>query len=343
MSLNNSKYICSVCSSNGQIYYPGLKDYLFGSKGEWDIIKCNGSDCGMLWVSPMPSESDLIEIYGSYYTHKDKIKSKLVLNLESLYESIRRTFIAYKWGYNTLSPSFTHKIIARLCLLWPALVAYLDASVFHLTYKPNGLLLEVGCGNGEMLKKMQQLGWIVEGIDFDSAAVDNARKKGLNIRLGGLIEQNLPENSFDAIVMKHVIEHVPNPTAVLAECLRILKPNGKLIIQTPNINGIGHWLFKNNWRGLEPPRHLHIFNKKSISNIATQAGFKKINVFTSANAAAFLFRGSINIRRSRLNYKKYKTSGIHWFFYFLLQEIEAILINLFPDSGEELVIIAVKT
>ena len=291
----------------------------------------------------MPSETDLIEIYGAYYTHQDKIKSKFVSNLESIYNSVRRIFVAYKWGYGRNSLTFKQKIVARLCLLWPALVAYLDASVFHLSHQQNGFLLEIGCGNGEMLKKMQQLGWTVEGLDFDPAAVDNSRKKGLNIRLGGLIEQNLPENSFDAIVMRHVLEHVPNPSAIISECHRVLKPNGKLIIQTPNTNGLGHSLFKSDWRGLEPPRHLHIFNRKSISSIALHSGFKKINVFTSTNTAAFIFRGSVNIRRARLNYEKNSTSKFDWIMYFILQEIEAILIKLYPDLGEELVMVAEKT
>jgi 2-polyprenyl-3-methyl-5-hydroxy-6-metoxy-1,4-benzoquinol methylase len=342
MPLINSKHKCSTCNSSGQLYYSNLKDHLFGSKGVWNIMKCNSSDCGMLWISPMPSENALIEIYRTYYTHNDKVKTKFVLNLEALFDLIRRAFIAYKWDYGSNSQSLMQKITARLCYLWPSLIAYLDASVFHLPYQPNGLLLEVGCGNGDMLKKMDQLGWQVEGLDFDPIAVDTAKKKGLNIHLGGLIEQKMQGGTFDAIVMRHVIEHVPNPSAVIAECLRILRPNGKLVIQTPNINGMGHLLFKNDWRGLEPPRHLHIFNKKSISSIAKQAGFNKIKVFTSANAAAFLFRGSNRIRCSRSNNMKDKTSIISWVFYFIMQEIEAVLIKIHPEFGEELVLIAEK-
>jgi len=120
---------------------------------------------------------------------------------------------------------------------------------------------------------MKKLGWQVEGVDFDPKAVQVARSNGLDVYAGSLEEQGLPSNTYDAIVMAHVIEHVHNPVQLLTECYRILKPVGKLIVITPNADGMGHAVFGRKWRGLEPPRHLHIFNPASLSALVKLSGF----------------------------------------------------------------------
>src|SRR5206468_4239492 len=135
-----------------------------------------------------------------------------------------------------------------------------EFSVFYLPSMRDGRLLEIGVGSGQMLAAMRTHGWQVEGVDLDPAAVRNAQAKGLPVKLGTLEEQNYPDCSFDAIVMSHVIEHVPAPVSFLNECRRVLKPHGRLVLITPNSDSLGHRLYDRNWRGLEPPRHLHIFN-----------------------------------------------------------------------------------
>jgi 2-polyprenyl-3-methyl-5-hydroxy-6-metoxy-1,4-benzoquinol methylase len=126
-----------------------------------------------------------------------------------------------------------------LAYLNPIRRANFDLNVFCLRAKPHGRLLEVGCGSGMILKSMQKLGWQVEGVDFDPAAVEAARKRGLDVHLGTLSEQEFRANSFDAIIMGHCIEHVPDPINLLRECYRILEPGGRLVVITPNVVLIG--------------------------------------------------------------------------------------------------------
>jgi ubiquinone/menaquinone biosynthesis C-methylase UbiE len=127
---------------------------------------------------------------------------------------------------------------------------------------------------------MSRLGWNSQGVDFDQNAVELARKNGLKVDVGTLESQNYPESSFDAVTINHVIEHVPDPVSLLKECRRILKPGGTIALATPNSQSLGHHIFKNNWRGLEPPRHLQILSAKATKTLFASAGFKQITVRT---------------------------------------------------------------
>jgi predicted SAM-dependent methyltransferase len=104
-------------------------------------------------------------------------------------------------------------------------------------------------------------------------AVAVARSRGLDVRLGSIDELYPAEQQFDMITLSHVIEHVCNPIAVLKKCHRLLKTNGRIWIETPNLASIGHTIFKAHWLGLDPPRHLVLFTPSSLRVILQQVGF----------------------------------------------------------------------
>ncbi|GAA4455932.1 hypothetical protein GCM10023156_30630 [Novipirellula rosea] len=134
-------------------------------------------------------------------------------------------------------------------------------------------MLDYGCGDGAFLTRAKNAGWDVIGTDLDSVCVENGIAKGLDIRLGGTELLSSFDQSFDAVTCSHVIEHVPDPSDVISHFFRILRPGGRLFIDTPNINAFGHQIYGRHWRGLEAPRHLTIFNWKSLESMITRAGF----------------------------------------------------------------------
>ena len=161
-----------------------------------------------------------------------------------------------------------------------------------------GRLLDVGCGNGRFLAQMRKLGWEVVGVEPDPEAVRIAKERfGLEVFQGTLEEAGFPDNSFDAITMNHVIEHVPDPIRLLAECRRVLKPGGKLVVVTPNIWSLGRRLFGEHWRGWEVPRHLFLFSPKSLRTCAERAGLVVQNLRTTSKGARFIWAASWLIRR----------------------------------------------
>jgi methionine biosynthesis protein MetW len=209
----------------------------------------------------------------------------------------------------------------------------------HLPAQPGGKLLEVGCGSGEMLKVMQELGWGAEGIDFDQKAVENAQGKGLRVVHGTLEAQEYPNDHFDAVTMSHLIEHVQEPGQLLAECHRILKPAGRLVIATPNAESWGHRLFASSWFPLEPPRHLHVFNHSSLTLLAQKSGFRIVKLFTTINNASTIFISSRAIRSTgRDNPQPWRIR--RWGKAMMLMEWG--ILHVSPYVGEELVVVLEK-
>jgi ubiquinone/menaquinone biosynthesis C-methylase UbiE len=197
-----------------------------------------------------------------------------------------------------------------------------------------GKILDIGCGNGDFLIFMKANGWETFGIDFDENAVMAAKKKGLTIFKGSLEDQNFPKNTFDAITLSHVIEHIYDPENMIKMCYDILKPGGLLVISTPNSASIGHRYFKKYWRGLEPPRHIHIFDLNCLKQVFLKSGFSLFKSFTSNRGAKYIYQAS--------NGKKYSENKKYSLKANLFSYAEFILLKLYKEVGEELVVIGKK-
>ena len=268
----------------------------------------------------MPVEADLPLIYESYYTHQDQSAVA-----RGFGRSVVHAFYqAFLWTTGLTSQR------TRLRSL-------------YLSGTRPGRLLDVGCGDGSQLARLAAMGWQVEGQEVDVAAAEQARcRHGLRVHLGALQEIRLPEATFDAVTLSHVIEHVHDPVALLKECHRILKPGGILIAVTPNGNSFLHRRFGACWRGLEPPRHLHLFAPNTLRQIAEQAGFRDCRPWTTAAHAQFLAEASWNIQRAG-SHQSGARPGVGLGIRTLLLQFYALaVLRMRPDSGEECVLKAMK-
>jgi 2-polyprenyl-3-methyl-5-hydroxy-6-metoxy-1,4-benzoquinol methylase len=334
---------CFLCGSGGERIYHGLRDRLFTAPGSWNLKKCRNKSCGLLWLDPMPLAEDIGKAYETYYTHAHEDKDFARESLSRrLIQRIRTGYLARSYGYFPDSSSSTFKLLGVLAYLNPFRRASLDFSVMHLPFRPHSRLLEIGCGTGGMLKIMQDLGWLVEGIDFDPIAVESCRRKCLDVRLGALEDQVYPADSFDAITMSHLIEHVPDPQALLEKCFRLLKPNGYLSVVTPHSEALGHRLFGASWFHLDPPRHLNLFAVTSLKRVAENAGFSRVKVVTTIRDACETLIASRSIQRTR----RFKMGSPHSRIDFargkLLQILEWVFLTLGFAVGEELALTARK-
>jgi SAM-dependent methyltransferase len=139
------------------------------------------------------------------------------------------------------------------------------------------------------------MGWSVTGQDVDPAAVAQVAAKGLRALAGPLEGLRLPDESFDAIVMNHVIEHVHNPLELMAECRRLLKPKGPLVSITPNTRSWGAARFGRDWTGLDVPRHLHLYAPLSLGRLALESGFERYRIWTTPAKASSWALGSLSL------------------------------------------------
>lgn len=332
---------CVVCGSPGIPLYDGLRDHLFGVPGEWNITRCSDEGCALLWLNPMPIEEDIAKAYTRYFTHKDAAESHSSL-ARRLYRFVSEGYLAAKFGYGRGSIGRSQRALGLLMYLHPPQRSNLDFSVMYLRASPGGRLLEVGCGAGRNLARLQELGWQCEGVDFDGSAVRNARVKGLKVHEGTLDGQRFPGESFDAVVSSHVIEHLHDPRGFLLECRRVLKPGGTLVVVTPNSASLGHSLFRASWRPLEPPRHLHLFNHDSLMRLVRDAAFLEADIKTTIHGANWVFAAS-EIIAEKSSAKTWKVPGALTAPWALgMQILEWAVLKADRRRGEELLLSAKK-
>ena len=144
-------------------------------------------------------------------------------------------------------------------------------------------ILDVGCSNGSGVYIANSLGLQAEGIDPSEKAVLDGKKRGLKLHTGFLNEVAFDNNSFDAITLYEVIEHVPEPIALLNECARILRPDGVLLVGTGNIDSWTRKIQKCKWDFFDINKHgghISFFSPKSLNILATKTGFRVVKIIT---------------------------------------------------------------
>ena len=260
-----------------------------------------------------------------------------------------QTYYTHNSSGGAIARDFLYRVY-RLAVALPGMLVGIQRarmsleSMFLADCEPGGLL-DVGCGDGTFLARMRRRGWHVAGVDFDAKAIASAKRKyGLNLRQGELRDAAFPPDSFDAITLNHVIEHVPQPLDVLVECRRLLKPQGRLIVMTPNAAGLGHERFGSYWDGLDPPRHLHIFSSANLAKCARRAGLEVLVAESTAGRADTIIGASYSIRDNPSHRRAVRPPPN------LARTLKAVLfqfrehdqVRSGADVGEEVVLICAK-
>lgn len=123
-----------------------------------------------------------------------------------------------------------------------------------------GRLLEVGCGLGHLLARLQDRFEAV-GIDVNAAALREAARLARRSRLEQGSAEDLGrfgDGSFSVVIAKHVVEHLSRPESAMAEFGRVLSPGGILILATPNLDSPMHARKKQAWVGYRDPTHISL-------------------------------------------------------------------------------------
>lgn len=138
-------------------------------------------------------------------------------------------------------------------------------------------LLDIGCSSGALLKSAKQHGFDAEGVEPAPQAAEFAASTGLKVFQGYLHDARYPAASFDAVTLMEVIEHLPNPSALLKEVWRVLKPEGVLVVGTGNGMSWTVQLVGARWgyfQVAEHGGHISFFNPASLGLLAQRCGFR---------------------------------------------------------------------
>lgn len=164
-----------------------------------------------------------------------------------------------------------------------------DQSYYFLKkhIKVRGYLIDIGCGNGRLLNNARKDGWLVKGLDLSPEWVDFVKKKlEIDVEVANFLEFEAKQiEPCDVVVLRHVLEHLPDSIKALNKIKIMLKQNGYSLLEFPNIEGFDKRLkrFLEN-TGLKHrkysedfiPGHCNEFCKESFSFLLKKTGFKLI-------------------------------------------------------------------
>jgi SAM-dependent methyltransferase len=145
-------------------------------------------------------------------------------------------------------------------------------------------VVDVGCSRGQFVAAAIAAGYHAEGVEPAPRIAEAARAAGVPVRTGLLEEQGFADNSLDALTLFEVIEHLRTPLPLLAECRRVLKPGGILLVSTANAESWTAAAMGAHWDYFDMERdggHISFYNPRSIAQIAANAGFEIARVDTA--------------------------------------------------------------
>ena len=231
--------------------------------GDFSVIECES--CQFKHVVPLPSPQALKDVYSNAYYTEDKPHY-----IDQYLEDKDWWNAIYKDRYESLEK-------------------YLGGRV--------GSLLDVGSGPGLFLALGRTRGWQVKGIEPSKKAFNYSRTV-LNLDVDNVFldaSNSMTLGTFDVIHMGEVLEHLPEPTAMLQIAKKLIKQNGLLSLVVPNdFNPFQLILrdqfgFKPWW--VAPPHHLNYFSHDSLKKLVERQGFEVMHMESTFPIDMFLMMG----------------------------------------------------
>ena len=249
MGITSEPVACNQCgSSRAEVIARGTDREYYTSSDEYSFVRCQ--NCSLVYLNPRPTAAELPRIYPP--TYHSYILDESADSRGSLITRLRQ-----KSGANRFRPVMRHL-----------------AGHEHIE------LLDVGCGNGWMMRVFKSLDPArieTSGVEISEAVCQAARAQGHHVYCGRFEEVNL-DRSYDVVNLTHVIEHVSDPRLVVRKAYEALNPGGLLVLETPNI-GAAEWpWFKGgNWGAYHIPRHWYFYDRETIRTLGESEGLEMVD------------------------------------------------------------------
>lgn len=144
---------------------------------------------------------------------------------------------------------------------------------------PPGRLLDVGAGPGVLVEEAAERGWEAFGVELSAWAVNEAERRGMDVRRQTLEALDEPDGSVDAATLADVIEHVPDPLGMMRRLYALLKPGGVVFVATPDVGSLVARTLRRWWWSVLPG-HIWLFSRDTLQRLARDAGFDVVDVST---------------------------------------------------------------
>lgn len=207
------------------------------SKDHMNLVRC--AQCRLVYVNPVFDEAHYKEIYRS----QD-------------YQDIAKGLAVDSHGYRVERFGCERVEIMKHYLPSNASIHYLD----------------VGCSTGFVVEAARDAGWQAMGLDLNPSAIEFGRERGLDLHNQALDEADFAVNSFDAISLFDILEHLVNPLEILRKAISLLKPCGILFLYIPNYDSASRLLMGEHAHFIWPTHHLNYYTIETISDLLERQG-----------------------------------------------------------------------
>jgi len=246
----SEQHTCIACGDSMHVFIDRIWDDRYGCPGVYTIERC--SSCGQMATAPPLREQDLPALYSTYYPRRqvdfDSLEQEATL-VTAPFSKLKR------WLNGTDNQG-------------------------HYFARPGQKVLDVGSGSCLSLLELRKMGIDAWGIEADPNVRTIADRYDLRVHIGSIHDRPFEDEMFDLIVLNQVIEHVPEPLALL-ECVKEnLAPDGKFVLSFPNAGSWARALSGARWINWHVPYHQHHFNKHSFELLAKRAGFRVVKART---------------------------------------------------------------
>lgn len=264
---------CRICGEENSHREYVVREMMFGLREAFHYFQCGKCEC--LQIVEIPT--DLSRYYpANYYAYQPTRSGGL---LRRWMTRQRDRFAVFGQG---VFGRFLHARFPNIPLM----------SLGPVRLTRQARILDVGCGNGDLLACLRSLGfehllgvepWLAEPVRTSN---------GVQI-----VKKTLQEvdGDWDLIMFHHSFEHVTDPVGTLQHVSRLLKPNGHCLIRMPTVSSYAWEHYRTDWVQLDAPRHLHVHSKASIGIAAASAGLTVERIVY--DSTSFQFWGSEQYRK----------------------------------------------
>ena len=264
-AIETERVVCNNCGSSKHDVVAIGRDheYPHTTTARFAMVRC---ECGLLFLDPRPAVSELDRIYPpDYYA----------------YQIIEQRQRQSAGKGSLLRRYMDARAIARL-----------RAYTKLVTSEPPYRILDIGCGDGTILNQWSKaFDAPVEthGVEMNAGAAKIAAAQGHHVMQKRIEECELPAASYDFVFSFHVVEHVEDPAAFMRAIHGAMKPEGWLLIETPNVDTPDFRLFGRHWGAYHFPRHFNLYDAKTFGALAEKAGFEVVRVSYMPSAVFWIW------------------------------------------------------